>query len=328
MVSLRLAGWRRACLATLLVVLSSPALAQVQAARTLTDAVLDGRRFGFHEENFFVYQQMRNRGWAENDEWAIRGHYSVKFRVFRSDIEGSAHDTFEARKKDCEIQDAELFISYTGEFDFYMGTRPSGPVINRLSNPALHYRLPTTMPAQLGGRRGCIDVGLEHRSDGQVGEVTSPGEATVARRAYDVKARPFFDQISRSSDYVSLTGELYEGFGIRGLALRSKVKLYWRKDSEITWGPLAGKGHSIASYDRVSVLARYMIKDYGAFELQWTIGDKGLKTDSFDVGWQTTEGAIIPLYVRAHIGPMNTLSNYTQRQGSIGVGLKFTGLGM
>jgi outer membrane phospholipase A len=29
------------------------------------------------------------------------------------------------------------------------------------------------------------------------------------------------------------------------------------------------------------------------------------------------------LYLRLHRGPMNTLSNYTQRQDSIGIGIRF-----
>lgn len=30
----------------------------------------------------------------------------------------------------------------------------------------------------------------------------------------------------------------------------------------------------------------------------------------------------LPLYLRLHHGPMNTLANYTQRQDSIGFGLR------
>jgi hypothetical protein len=60
-------------------------------------------------------------------------------------------------------------------------------------------------------------------------------------------------------------------------------------------------------------------------EAQWTVGDKGFKTDSLDLAWQWTEGKNwgLPLYVRYHVGPLNTLSNYTQRQDSIGVGVRF-----
>jgi hypothetical protein len=51
-----------------------------------------------------------------------------------------------------------------------MGTRTSGPVINRISNPAIHIfnRIPgKSLP--LGIRY--FDIGFEHRSDGQVTEI-------------------------------------------------------------------------------------------------------------------------------------------------------------
>lgn len=57
--------------------------------------------------------------------------------------------------------------------------------------------------------------------------------------------------------------------------------------------------------------------------MQWRLGDRLLKTDSWVLGWQAPAGNALPLYVRVHVGPMNTLSNYTQRQDSIGVGLRF-----
>jgi outer membrane phospholipase A len=36
--------------------------------------------------------------------------------------------------------------------------------------------------------------------------------------------------------------------------------------------------------------------------------------------WTVLDG--VPVYFRLHRGPMNTLSNYTQRQDSFGVGLR------
>jgi outer membrane phospholipase A len=53
------------------------------------------------------------------------------------------------------------------------------------------------------------------------------------------------------------------------------------------------------------------------------VGDKGFKTDSLTLGWHLSANNVIPFYVRAHFGPMNTLSNYTERQNSIGIGVRF-----
>jgi hypothetical protein len=59
-----------------------------------------------------------------------------------------------------------------------------------------------------------------------------------------------------------------------------------------------------------------------AVDAQWRLGDRGTATDSWTVGieWDWFE---LPAYLRLHRGPMNTLSNYTQRQDSIGFGLRF-----
>ena len=40
------------------------------------------------------------------------------------------------------LRSAELNLSYTNHSDFYARARDSGPVINRISNPGLHLRVP------------------------------------------------------------------------------------------------------------------------------------------------------------------------------------------
>ena len=60
------------------------------------------------------------------------------------------------------------------------------------------------------------------------------------------------------------------------------------------------------------------------FDLDWRLGDRGLATDSWTFGLEFNVAAV-PLYVRLHRGPMNTLSNYAQRQDSIGIGIRFAG---
>jgi outer membrane phospholipase A len=307
-----------------------PAMTAATCAGAETiDFLLDKDRFAFFEDNYALYHRMQNNGWAANDEWALRGHYSVKFRIVKpakEDIERAAGN--KGPVFGCNISQSELFVAYTGEFDFYMGTRPSGPVINRLSNPSLHYRMPLGEQGGTGNARSCASVGIEHRSDGQTTEVTQLADAQRAQLAYERRDRAFFDQVSRGSNYISLAAEIHEPAHIKRLAIKPKLKLYIDKDSAITWGPLAGTRTSISDYDRLETLFRYEPDGrLGAFEFRWTIGDSGFKTDSMEFGWHTTRGAIFPLYVRLHVGPMNTISNYTQRQDSIGIGLRFTGLG-
>lgn len=269
---------------------------------------LGSDRFDRFEDNFAILNYMHNNRWAGADEGALRAHYSFKYRV----TPDKCLPTFFGRA-------SEVFLSYTGEFDFYLGTRDSGPVINRLSNPALHWH---TIERDGSGSTFDFDVGLEHRSNGQVTEVTTPAGAERAQRAYDSKDRAFFDTISRGANYFSFTLQQRPAFGVADLELRSRLKLYLTKESRVTWGPLAGGGSSISRYDLLNLRARYATRSLGTFEVEYVLGTNGLAGDSVTVGWFTANKAW-PVYLRAHTGPMNTLSNYTQRQDSIGIGLRF-----
>jgi len=57
-------------------------------------------------------------------------------------------------------------------------------------------------------------------------------------------------------------------------------------------------------------------------EAGWTVGDRFFKTDSLNLGWYLGD-LPLPVYLRLHFGPMNTLSNYTQRQDAIWIGFRF-----
>ena len=200
---------------------------------------------------------------------------------------------------------------------------PSGPVINRKSNPALHLR--RTLSQQIGPAvlLDYLELGVEHASDGQTTEVTSPSDAAIAQRAYDRLNRPFFDQVSRGSDFVSLAAHLSDKSSWP-FFVHAKARLYSRQDSAITWGPLAGQGVRLSDYNRLSVRVG---KDVGVgkVEAQWTVGHRGFKTSSYDIGLELPVFRL-PVYLRLHHGPLNTLSNYSQRQDSIGIGFRFHSL--
>lgn len=266
------------------------------------------KRLCAFEPNTAIYRK------AEDDEDAIRVHYSFRYSLRPRD-----HLT-----GDCETGAHGVYFTYTGEFDFYVfGARPSSPVINRISNPAFHYRnnLATGRSDQTDGwRQSYWGLGLEHRSTGQVTEVTAPEDQARAEQAYQVGDRGFFDGISRGSDYVSLELKFEENHD----AIWIKAKAYVSKDSSVTWGPLKNSGVSISDYDR----ARFIYKKTGVglddseTVFSWTIGDKGLPTDSFDVDHLLSRKWAIPLYVKYHHGPMYVLSDYTRAENFIGIGLK------
>ncbi len=168
------------------------------AAPLRAEGLFSGNDFRAHEDNHFLAQRSVNKGWAGRDDAAWRGHYSLKFTVFGEPLAEKEPGRTEADR-------LEWFLSYTGEFDFYWGTRPSSPVVNRISNPGVHLRVPLQRLGLSTHWRDNLSIGLEHRSNGQVTEVSLPREAERAQAAYDRQDREFFDKVSRGANYVSLT---------------------------------------------------------------------------------------------------------------------------
>jgi hypothetical protein len=114
----------------------------------------DSRRFGAYEDNYVLMHRMRNNRWTHSDAAAVRVHYSLRY-VLKSSTQYA------------------VFMSYMGEFDFYWGTRPSDPVINRLSNPAIRYQWNLDPEAQHPSPGEFLELAWEHASTGQVTEVLS-----------------------------------------------------------------------------------------------------------------------------------------------------------
>ena len=272
--------------------------------------------FSAYRESYVLLNQMRNNGWAARDEAAARVQYSFKYTWNNQ----SPATSFE---EELLAQGIEVFSSYTGMFDFYAGTRDSGPVINRTSNLGfLHVRIPGQ---KLNLDRTALEISLEHRSDGQVFEPTTSTGSATAQQNYasaDSEARHFFDTLSRGSNYLGLQASWAARPAGHTLHLRAGYHLYLSQNSEITWGPLKDSGRTIRNYDLLTLQAALPTDRHGTWSAVWRLGSSGLATDSLDLSWQAP-WRHIPLYARIHLGPMNTLSNYTQRQDSLGIGLVF-----
>lgn len=321
------------------------ALSAPAEARTRCGEFGEPERFAAFHDNYLLWNQMSNNGWTQHDERALRGQVSVKYSIANcpqrreKDSRALEQDPTVAESADMgqRLAGIEVFVSYTNRFDFYLGSRDSGPVINRVSNPGLHLRLPPGFfTGKPGNRRDTWQLSFEHMSDGQVVEpVTNADDQQRAQRAYERGDHRFFDTVSRGMNYVAIQGEWV--WALSGgdddkqgtkLDLRAKVKSYvGRSDSAITWGPLAGQGLSFANYERVKVRVGLYVHELGRFELTTQFGDSGLRHASHTLGWQKnirsdTLNFELPLFVQLHSGPMNTLSNYTQRQDSVGIGLR------
>lgn len=284
----------------------------------------DADNFRAHHDNYVLVNQMRNNGWAAKDEAAVRVQYSFKYSVVGCpDAPRPKQHSFGFMPA-LEPMKSEVFIAYTGQFDFYMGTRPSGPVVNRISNPGLHWRLPLQAYWPGLAANTALVLSVEHRSDGQTFEPADGNGPALANRAYERQDRALFDTISRGANFVGVHAHADQYFGHQRVDLAATFKGYFSQDSAITWGPLRNSATRIADYDRLWLRAGTELGALGYGELAWRLGDRGLATSSFDLGWQAPSDWKLPFYLRVHRGPMNTLSNYTQRQDSVGFGLRFT----
>lgn len=272
--------------------------------------------------------------WTDEDDWAIEVNYAFKYTLFN--CEDWVDAPLIGCKKDDDIR-FNFYFKYIGEFDFYAGTRDSGPVINRTSNPAFHFLF------KLKGRKyvDWFDIGIEHRSNGQVTDAddidTNPTSPTFGLHQTEIEDQnnnhEYFDTISRSADYLSIS--LGGSFG-KNLNYSVSGKIYnsSTEESNITWGKLAEKGVKFKDYDllSLSINKKFMLTNTHIQHIilgaEYTIGLEAFNADSLDVNliipWQSSSGWEIPLLVRAHIGPMDRLSNYAKEINSIGIGLVFT----
>lgn len=303
----------------------------------------DLTRFQPYGLNYAIWQD------TEDDDGSLEAHYSFKYALYdcRRNGKGKQPNKPSLPSLTC-ANDAywqpAVFFSYTGEFDFYMGTRSSSPVINRLNNPALHFHAlidQENWRSELEKNRNSVrvrflDIGIEHRSNGQdrdIEERNAQGEllTVVADQTGD---HAFFDSISRSANYVSFAiGSMNVSASAYNYQVSAKV--YWDDNSEVNWGSKAADNPSFRDYDILRIYLSKKFKRDGAswfpnvtFAAEYAVGAEMLDTDSADVmliaPLHLWDGAIeVPLIAKIHFGPMDTLSNYTKSVTSFGLGVAF-----
>ncbi|XHS78539.1 hypothetical protein ACFJGW_00785 [Burkholderiaceae bacterium UC74_6] len=196
-------------------------------------------------------------------------------------------------------------MAYTNQLDFYWGTRPSSPVINRIRNP-LFWRVPGAAINPRTGRGTKFVLSFEHKSNGQVFDVAAQAGAATAQSAYAARDWRSLDAISRSMNYVALQGWWTYG------NWDWKAKVHgppWQKEMGVTWGPLADRRLSISNYEVAALRGGYWMNSLGRPELTGKVGSSGLKHDSLDVSFEFDDG--LPWYIQLHLGPLSTLSSYT-----------------
>lgn len=316
-----------------------------------------------YQPNYAIYQ------FTQDDESAMEVHYSFRYlfskphcmpiRVSKAkSIFDEDPESFDIARNMPDLQclmnyptRSEYFFTYTGRFDFYLESRESGPVINRISNPGFHYRKNYSNRFYSGMTLQWINFSLEHRSNGQVvsadDRVEDQSSADYGRLKTEVEYgngnNHYFDGLSRNSNYLKFETKFDLGSyrdstscqdTARCVSLWISAKLlYFENEDNVNWGPDASSDPSFEDYDIVKIiLAEQFITNKRAFPefnlgLVWTVGKKLMQTDSLDMHvflpWVTSQGYKIPFFVRAHFGPMNNLSDYSRSQNSIGFGVRF-----
>lgn len=110
----------------------------------------------------------------------------------------------------------EWAFTYTGEFDFYAGTRDSGPVIGRRYNPGVRYQWRVAQDSGFVA----LNASIEHESNGQVINSENAVKAsTISLQGQyeannpDVPSNYYLematDSVSRSTEYFLSVGGVY-----------------------------------------------------------------------------------------------------------------------
>ncbi len=311
-------------------------------------------RLSAYQPNYAIWQ------FIEDDENSLEAHYSIRYVFSNPDcVTPYKADEAEAKLKCLKSHGrrSEYFVTYTGEFNFYAFTRDSSPVINRISNPAFHYRKYLEGNSLYGfASLRWFDVAIEHRSDGQVIDADERIEDASSVNDGRYKAQvefengnhEYFDAISRGANFISIEGRFQIGGSHNNDTSKCKTTvacfdlwlslkpIYLSMDSNVTWGSAKNRKMKFSDYDRGRLVLSNTVftknKFISEIEIggEWTIGDELLDTDSINLNLILTlnggifgENTKIPLYIRYHNGPMNTLSDYTKEQESLGIGLRF-----
>lgn len=259
-----------------------------------------------YEPSYFIWR------YATHDQNALAAHYS-----FRYLLNDPAETTSDCGYKFWSCK-SEFYLSYTGDFDFYYSTRPSSPVVNRTNNPAIHWRWVYDLGTW-------VDAGLEHRSNGQVLDVSDPAVVEQSRQAYNHKDYAFLDRISRSANFVSVSAARRWKNISAATTHEVQVKAKWYlpgEESAVVWGPMATRTIRFSDYDRLRLIWRGWWNGKAEYSVEAVVGDRGLSTNSWNVDLTGYIFSSLAVYVRAHTGPFLNLSDYTSRRRSIGIGLK------
>ncbi|NOT97665.1 MAG: hypothetical protein HOO97_01025, partial [Sideroxydans sp.] len=264
--------------------------------------------------------------------------------------------------KDENTNDSNLlgfnpFFSYTAKSDFFYtpfhDTRPSGPVISRYQNPALHFKyvhgnsgLPNILKAIDTLPIEWADIGIEHISNGQTLDAYDDNNRATILAAVAEKNYTVLDSISRTSASIALT--LSGNYKLKPIEFINKIglsddnyqnevtgKVFFRhgQESKVFWGRYANNDVNYNTFQLVQLQWKIFLGATKSKNMpkQLTIGanfgntwlaDKSLDL-MLNLPCHTPVFGTVPFTISSHIGPMSNLSNYSEKENTILFGLAF-----
>jgi hypothetical protein len=297
-------------------------------------------RFQQHEANHILYT---NNG----DAYDAHLDAQVSLRYVLSEVD----TTYEGLLGG----DDNVSISYTGGFDFYVGSLESGPVHNTLFNPAIN------VTSTNNAKDGFIEYrfSLEHESNGQdvFTENTRDTKAEALRmnnQGMTVEQSKAIANrlISRSSNFVSIgtlytfNGDDYNSSRCRQelwscIDMHVKLRVYSFDIEEVNQWELPGQplpdqrdyqGTSLTFEKSWGLTSDKASPKYGVAFTYVTgeIFQNPFKKSTFKIeaysNWETSlfkRQYIIPLIIKAQTGYMDELYNFYEKKTRYFAGLQF-----
>ncbi|MDX2370477.1 MAG: phospholipase A [Colwellia sp.] len=296
-------------------------------------------RFTQHEENYILYD-------FNGGEFDEHLDAQVSIRYYFSSL--AFTDTPPE-----DDWDYSIFFSYTGEFDFFISSRNSGPVENRRFNPGIHTAFRFDKNAGFMEYR----VSLEHESNGQ--DVNDNN--TLRSQAHNIyqknisnnitRAKAFDiakESVSRESNFIGLGG-VYRfnyndvatidcdsspscfdvHFKFRAKSFSVDNPFFWLEADDVVPDITEYQGTKISISNHFGeVNAESGVSKYGA-SLTYRTGQFNSnigKRNTFDVSlfYNLKAGNLnIPLMVTYHKGYLSELYQFEKKTSYAMVGLNF-----
>lgn len=249
-----------------------------------------------------------------------------------------------------EDEDYEVSFTFSGEFDFYMLSRDSGPVIGRRYNPGIMYQ-------HLAAKKSGLIVynfSFEHESNGQV--VDTPNTLFSLQRDFKNRYQERYpnlddsyyldmatDSVSRSTEIFAAIGGVYrinvddtEWFACNNSISCFEIYFKFRDslgdvEDDVFWDGQSTNAHLIEHQGSQLSLYSGFNNNIQSLTLIYRTGqifggNPGQK-NTWDINYthnlKISDNFYLPVILSYHYGYLEELSNYSEKTSYFSMGLFF-----